>query len=204
MRSAPCFILAWSLFGCYSTSRYDTPATLPPRKAQVTAALEGGRVHRERVDPRFGVVADRREFLVLTPTTSVRVGVAEGIEVGGTFGPSRLTAETKFRLMDRLAFAPGGGLLGDVVLVDAPLLAGAQLHERLELVLSPGISWATAPGESDAIRPEGLFLRAGFVARLRVFGPLSLVPEVTTMTSATSPRIAWTTAGLGFQLRPLP
>lgn len=204
LRSAVCGVVALLHLGCYSTSRYDVPATMPRGKTRLTTALEVGRIRRERQDPRFGTVSDTHEHLALLPVVVGRHAVADGFELGGTVGTTRLTVETKARLLDNLAFAPGGGLLGDVLLVDAPFLAGAQLHERLTLVASPGVSWARALGKNDTVRPDGWFLRAGVGLRIAVVGPFALLPELTTMASTSGPLVTWTTAGLGFQLGPIP
>lgn len=197
----PLAVALWvGQIGCYSANRYDVPDTMPQGNYRFTAALEAARVSRERTDPRFGSATEKHEHLALVPNVVGRYAVAEGFELGVTLGPTRSTAEAKVRLLDGLALAPGGGLSGGIVLLDVPLLARARLHERVSLVMAPGVAFAKALGQPDDIQPAGWLLRAGFGLRVRVTEAFAIMPEVTTMTSTGSPAVNWTTVGLGFQL----
>lgn len=192
------------LGGCYSTNRYDTAATMPSGKIRVTAASEVGRVSKERIDARFGSTQERHDFLALSPIAVARFAPTNGLELGATVGPTRLTVESKIRLMKELALAPGTGLLGDIFLVDVPVLFDVHLHERLTLVVSPGGSFAKPLASNENVRPEGWYLRAGAALRIEVFRFFALMPEITLMSSVTGPQSNWTTGGLSFQFGPFP
>jgi hypothetical protein len=199
--------------GCLATNTYATPDVIPAGRWEVSAAAEGGLVTRTLgPDPRGGVGRGQdfphrvvtQEQLVVVPTLVVaRLGLSERVDVA-VGGPLLPRLDAKIQLAKGpvpVAIDPTARFLvfdGSGWQVDLPLLVGVRLGERVMLLASPGVSYASAAVSQDE-RERGAWARLGGGIRVHV-GRAFVQPEVTGMAEWAGANGKWVSAGLAVGL----
>jgi hypothetical protein len=180
-----CAGLVLSLSGCPNPGMYTTPRTLDPRKVQWQAATEviGVNYNGRQVialgdgsqvgpGPSKIVQGNVSEIAPMVPSFGVRVGVAEGFEVGLRIpNLDSLAVDFKIRLLEgRFDVALDPGIQGfytgypdpgsppfGVFYLQAPVLLAINVSEDLSLVLSPGFAYElTTATETCGCGPDNV------------------------------------------------
>jgi hypothetical protein len=215
--------LVFLLAGCPNPNTYTTPRTLDPGQVQWQVALEAIGVDYSAT---YGST-DASGNLIKTnvpsvwpmlPTLGVRVGVAEGLEIG-LRAPNLepLAGDAKIRLLKGpldVALDPGlqlyyGSANGNgfaVLYLHAPVLLGINLSKRVSLVLSPGLAYAgntasgvVPSGVAGSSTAEGFMAQLGVGFDFRVNRQLAIHPEVTLVRQFTgSQDLLLGVGGIGF------
>lgn len=200
-------MLAVACSACTSVNHYASPSLLAPGKISVVVAAGATEVQRERKIPPFGTARTTSRALVLYPTLMGRFGVLPRLELGGSLTPGGVGAEAKVGLLTggpngegiRLAVLAAPALQGGAFVVDAPVLVGLPLHERVELVASPGVAYAKPLVPQSRSYPSGVLARGGLAVFVRIAKQIALVPELTASTALHGDTRLWATAGLGLR-----
>ena len=210
-RSASRLYVAWGAVvalagmptsGCTSVNHYATPRVLPRGETSVSGAVEAGQVTRSNGAPSFPNAKATSRSLALYPTLRVRRGVHERVELGATIHPSGPGGELKVALASKgddawLTLLVAPALLAGTFIVDAPLLARVAVHERVDLVVSPGLAVA-APVLDNRLLPNGFFARGGLGASLSLGRGLRVMPEITLASAIVGRTPLWATGGIAF------
>ena len=204
-----------ALTGCPNPNTYGTPRTIEPGKVQVVAALEGVGLSS----------AGTSTYLPTLPTVGVRVGVADGVDLGARISNlSSLQVDGKFNFIKSNSFdmAVDPGLqvayFGSVtssssssnstslalVYFNLPLLLGINISHSVTLVLTPGITYlyATAStdggsGTSDFASNSVFLARFGVGFNFRVAESVALQPEITMLRGFDSGNTTFLNFGFG-------
>jgi hypothetical protein len=218
--------LAVALCGCPNPNTYTTPRTLDRGKVQFQVAPEfigaiyktnNGSTDANGNPIRTNASGSSPAF----PTLGLRVGVADGFELGFRLPNGEpVAADAKIRLLKGRAdvtLDPGfhayyGSTNGTgfaVLYLHAPVLIGINFSQKVSLVLAPGLSFA-AENSPSGIVPSGLdgaSTASGFMGRFglgldfRISRRFSIHPEVTVMRQFTGPEdLLLFVGGVGFNL----
>lgn len=130
-----------------------------------------------------------------------RRGFAERLELGFGVRPTGLGGELKLGLWDggdrgRAALLLAPSIQAANAIIDAPVLVGMRLHDRVDVFASPGIA-ASRGLVDNRVAPSGLLARAGLGASVRVAGDLRVVPEVSVATGIVGEPSQWVNGGVG-------
>jgi hypothetical protein len=227
VRLAACSAAAALLPGCPNPDLYTTPRTLDPGAVQVQVALEGiGASYNSTSTSTnangqpVSTQVSESIFLPMAPTVGVRVGVADGVEVGARIpNLDSLAGDVKVRLLKGqfdLAVDPGlqgfylsvGDASLGVMYLHLPLLVGLNLSKSVTLVASPGIAYAILTGSESggngsqqvAGGTSGVIGRLGFGVNLRLAKKFSIQPELTFMKAFQNDNALIYVFGLGFNI----
>lgn len=203
--------------GCPNPNTYGTPRTLNPGKVQHTIALEGVGV--------LGAPDPVPNFVLPTlPTYQLRVGVADGFDIGVRAAQlSSLGADFKWNFLRSavdLAIDPGfqvgaisaGGNTVAVFYGHMPLLVGFNVTDWFTIHLTPGLLFVAAtssvdnPGQgADAFASaSGVAARGGLGLQFRVSDGFAVTPEFTLMRGFGDGEGFLVNAGLGFSFGAMP
>lgn len=219
------------LLGCPNPDLYTTPRTLDPGKVQMQVALEGIGASWSTTQTNTTTNAAGQQttstqqvsesFTVpMVPTVGVRVGVADGLDIGARIpNLDSLAVDAKVRLLKgTLDLAVDPGIQGfyfsvdnaglGVVYLHLPLLVGFNVSKSVSLVASPGIAYAiatTSVSDSDGNQQQvegasGVLGRLGLGVNFRVSNSFSLQPEITFMKFFADTDMLIYTFGLGFNV----
>lgn len=212
-----------ALSGCPNPNTYTTPRTLNRGAIQWQIAPEVIAVNYKTTngstDASGNLVKNNvTSALPMLPSFGMRIGVAEGVELG-LRAPNLepIAADLKIRLLKGsfdMALDPGAQVYYAssnnvgywAVFLDAPLLLGINLSEKTSIVLSPGLAYAQNSANGVvATGVDGSPTAAGFLARLgvgvdfRVSHRLAVHPEITVAQQFTgSQDLFLLVGGLGF------
>jgi Outer membrane protein beta-barrel domain len=189
--------------GCPNPNTYGTPRTTPAGKIQHSIAAEawGYRGTDAETDASIG------STLPTFPTYTLRVGVADTVDIGARFSNfSSLGADVKWNFLKGdtfdMAIDPGfqifhfgtSGTAGDeeadtsltVLYLNAPVMFGINVSDSVSIVPTLGVSygWASATVESGdeddtASGTSGIMLRPGLGFDFRISNSFALHPEIT-------------------------
>jgi hypothetical protein len=212
-----------ALSGCPNPNTYTTPRTLDPGKVQWQVAPEvigaNYKTTNGSTDANGNLVkTNAGGVLPMLPSFGMRIGLAEGLELG-LRAPNLepIAADAKIRLLKgsfdmaldpglQFYFASSNGNGYSAVFLHAPLLLGFNLSEKTSIVLSPGLTYATNTGNGViATAVTGSSAVAGFMGRLgvgvdfRVSHRFAIHPEITVLEQFTgSQDLFLVVGGVGF------
>jgi len=203
MRSLVVLPLALVCSGCTSVNHYASPVIAPPRTYSVVAAFEATEVVRTKRAAPFDDAKTTTRTLVLYPALIGRIGLTRRLELGGAAHPGRVGVEAKIGVVTdgavRVSVLAAPALQGGAFVGDVPVLVGLRVHDRLELVVSPGVAYARPVVERSQGYPSGVLARGGIAAIVYVVPSFALVPEVSASTALVGDTPLWATAGLGLR-----
>src|SRR5579872_1640676 len=196
------------LCGCPNPNTYTVPRTLDPGKVQVSLAPEAyGFSFKSTTTSTTGPsqTTTVSGLVPMVPSVGVRVGVADGFELGGRLpNLDTVALDGKVRLLKGpldLAIDPGLQLLyltasttdssGNststalgVFYFHLPILLGWNVSDAVTLVLSPGAVYTVATGSSTitndaeaAGTSTGIMARVGVGVDFRVSKKLAIHPD---------------------------
>lgn len=197
-------VAAAMLTGCPDPNTYGTPRTLDPGKVQVVIAPEAfGATYKDTNGQT------QSGFFPTTPTVGMRVGVANGIDIGARApNLAGVGVDGKFRLLKGgvdLAIDPGAqfnyfsatATNGSnststsiaIVWLHLPLLVGFNVSHAVSIVATPGFVYGIVSGETSATSgaqgsgsaSSGVGARLGLGFDFRLSNSVALHPEVTGM-----------------------
>jgi hypothetical protein len=230
LRLAGCAAAAAFLPGCPNPDLYTTPRTIDPGTVQFQVALEGigasynGTQQTTTTNSAGNTTTQQQTvsesfFLPMVPTVGVRVGLADGLELGARIpNLDSLAADLKVRLLKGtldLAIDPGlqgfylsvGDTGGGILYFHVPLLVGFNVSKSVSLVATPGIGFAVASVSGDngnsqqqVAGTSGVLGRLGFGVNIRLSKKFSLQPEVTFMKAFADTDALIYVFGLGFNV----
>ncbi len=228
LRFAGCAAAAAFLPGCPNPDLYTTPRTIDPGTVQFQVALEGiGATYNGTQTTTTNTANPTTQtqqvsesfFLPMVPTVGVRVGLADGLELGARIpNLDSLAADLKVRLLKGtldLAIDPGlqgfylsvGDVGGGILYFHVPLLVGFNVSKSVSLVATPGIGFAVATLSSDGGNSSqqvagttGVLGRLGFGVNFRLSKKFSIQPEVTFMKAFADTDALIYVFGLGFNI----
>jgi hypothetical protein len=205
---------AMLLCGCPNPNTYTVPRTLDPGALQVTVAPEAYGYSFKQTTPATSTTPARTTTLSgalpTLPTLGVRVGLAEGFDVGGRLpnldsfagdvkiqmlrGPADLAIDPgiQFSYVTSSATDSRGNAVSEtagVAYLHLPFLVGWNLSDSVTLVASPGVAYTIATGSvtfsdnnaQQAGTATGFMGRIGLGADFRTSKHFALHPEVTFM-----------------------
>lgn len=212
---------------CPNPNNYTTPRTAPPGKVTHSIAAEYWGYSTTGSDD-----TDLSGGVPTFPTYSLRVGIADGFEIGGRVANmSSLGADFKWNFLKSdsvdVAIDPGfqwfslriDASNGDesassttsVVHLHAPVLVGFNFSETVSLVASPGVtySWVSADVETREERDaasttDGLMARLGVGFDFRISPRFAIHPQVTFLRTFEDNAALIYMAGIGFNFGNLP
>jgi hypothetical protein len=224
------------LCGCPNPNLYTTPRTLNPGDVQLQVAAEGigatfdTTTTTQNADGTTTTHPSTASFLVpMIPTVGVRVGIADGFELGARVANfDTLAGDAKIRLLKGtvdLALDPGLQFIyiagisssdsqGNSETVGAgifyfhvPVLIGFNVSPTVSLIASPGLVFSVATASVDtsdntqeAALSSGVWGRLGFGVNIRTSKKVSIQPEITFMKDFQNDNILLYIFGLGFNV----
>lgn len=231
LKLAGCCAVGASLMGCPNPDLYTTPRTLDPGKVQMQVALEGigasfNSTQTNTTTNSMGQQVTSTQqvgesfTLPMVPTVGVRVGIADGFDLGARIpNLDSLALDGKIRLLKGtvdLAVDPGlqgfyvsaGDVSLGVVYLHLPLLVGFNVSKSVSLVASPGVAYAIATSsindngnnQQQVAGTSGVLGRLGLGVNFRVSKNFSLQPEVTFLKAFADTNALIYTFGLGFNV----
>jgi hypothetical protein len=221
----PCAGFLALLTGCPNPDLYTTPRTLNPGAVQWQVAPEFIYASYNVTTSANGTSTTNSASVAspMIPTVAVRVGVADGVEIGARVpNLDSLGVDGKFRLLKGsfdLAIDPGvqGYYISvnnvglGVLYLHVPLLMGLNLSDTTTLVATPGFVYSVVTasesgsnGVSGAATASGVMGRLGLGLDVRVSKKLAIHPEVTVMHQFSDQNALLVVGGFGFNIGPQP
>ena len=215
------------LCGCPNPNTYTVPRTLDPGKVQMMIAPEAyGFSFKSTTPASNGTAAQTTTVSGLLPTVpsfGIRVGVADGFEIGARVpNLDTVAADFKVRMLKGswdLAIDPGLQLIYltetndslGVFYLHLPLLVGWNVSDSVTLVASPGVVYTLATASVNvsnnaeaAGTSTGLMARLGVGVDFRLNKTFAIHPEVTFMKGFTDEESLLYIFGVGFNFLALP
>jgi hypothetical protein len=206
-----------TLTGCPNPNLYATPRTMPPGKVMIQASLEGVGINAKEGGTTDSV------YLPTLPSVGVRVGVADGIDLGARVSNlSSLQVDGKFNFLRTnnfdMAVDPGVQVAGlpsvstgsgsstsiGLFYFNIPLVLGINFNHALTLVLTPGASVLAATasvssgsGISDFASSSVFLARFGVGFNIRATDVISIQPEITLLRGFNSEDTTFFNFGVG-------
>jgi hypothetical protein len=233
-RLGACAAAGAFLTACPNPNLYTVPRTLDPGAVQVQIAPEvfGASFNGTSTTPTTtnGMPTTSTQTVSesivfpMVPTVGVRVGVADGVEVGARIpNLDSVGADVKVRLLKgSLDLAVDPGLQGfyfsfsgsdntneslGILYLHLPLLVGFNLSKSVSIVASPGVAFAIATASASGggttqqvAGTSGFMGRIGVGLNLRTSKKFSIQPEVTIMKAFADTDALMYVIGLGFNI----
>jgi hypothetical protein len=221
------FLVVPVLTGCPNQNLYATPRTVPAGKVNIQASAEGVGLSAKTacVNGTGGASSCTDSiYLPTLPSVGVRVGVADGVDLGARLSNlSSLQIDGKFNFIRSntfdMAVDPGiqAAYLGSVTsgsgsgstslglfYFNIPLVLGINFTHALTLVLTPGATVVLATdsvnsgsGTSEFATGTAPFFRMGLGLNIRATDTVSIQPEFTLLRAFNSDEATLMNFGVG-------